>query len=648
MLRKILLGFSSLTLLQCLHSELRSDGLETLDPNSAVFEPLPELSSSSFDAYFNAAASEARIAEAVQYLSSDELAGRGLGKKGLTTAAHYIANAFAATNLRTDFWDGLPYQYFNVDNMTALASTANNNLKTQGADGSHTTLEVDKDFQPMSLGGNGSFDGEVAFVGYGISASGPGWSFDEYEGIDVRNKVVIVLRKEPQQADPASVFDGTSTSNYSLFATKIRNAKTRGAKGMLLVNDYVTVNADSESSQGNLDRLPSYDAAGKFEGKIALPTMFISRKVAEALLQQHDANLTLLDLEKSIDRELKPASISLNNIRAAGQVELKQQRLKTANVVTSLEGKGSLASEAIVIGAHYDHVGMGEYGSLAPGVTDIHNGADDNASGTSALLELTKRFAARRDERPDNYRKIIFIAFSAEERGLLGSKYYVQHPVHEISQTVTMINLDMIGRLGANRVIAYGIGSSPNFNTLVPKHAANASLSVDLQNPAMGPSDHQPFFDLGVPVLHFFTGIHPQYHRPSDDFEKIHTSGIVRITDMVYQIVDELARNAERPAYIRVPGRVNIQIASLEHGSLGVRLRGDLTNPTISSLEAAGPAEVAGLKVNDQVVAIDQSQVENVPDLLEKMRDFAPKQKVTVTVLRENRKLEIPVILGHY
>ncbi len=357
----------------------------------------------------------------------------------------------------------------------------------------------------MTLGGNGTFDGEVVFAGYGITASGPGWSYDDYENINATGKVVIVLRKEPQQADSKSPFDGQSTSNYSLFATKLKNAKAHGAKAMLLVNDSVSVSAGEGAETANTDALPEYDAAGKPNGRYPLPTIFITRQIAEQLLQMHSPTLRLLEIERSIDADFKSQSIELVGVRAAGKVDLTQQQVKTANVIASLEGRGNLANEAIVIGAHYDHVGMGEYGSLAPGVTAIHNGADDNASGTAALLELAKRFGAHASNKPENYRRIILIAFSGEERGLLGSKYYVKHPVHELSKTAAMINMDMIGRLGENRVIVYGTGSSPNFSEVVNQFATPVGLTTDLQMPAMGPSDHQPFFEAGIPVLHFFT-----------------------------------------------------------------------------------------------------------------------------------------------
>jgi hypothetical protein len=286
---------------------------------------------------------------------------------------------------------------------------------------------------------------------------------------------------------------------------------------------------------------------------------------------------------------------------------------------------------------------------LAGGVYEIHNGADDNASGTSALLELARRFtASRQNEQAPEYRKIVFIAFSGEERGLLGSKYYVRHPAHDLKQTAAMINLDMIGRLGSNRIIVYGVGSSPDFSDLVSRMATAEGLSADLQRPAMGPSDHQPFFEAGIPVLHFFTGIHPQYHRPSDDFAKINTTGIARITDMVYQVIDELAGRDTLPAFSQVSGRANIQIPSQEHGALGIQLRGDQEIPIVSSILSGGAAERSGLQVNDQIVAINNKRVDGVSNMLTEMQALVPKEEIKVTVMRNEEKLEIPVILGHY
>jgi hypothetical protein len=619
----------------------QADGLEKLDSvevdNNESITRIEELD-------FSPTAVEARIANTVRFLSSDKLEGRGVGKQGLATAAQYIANQFAAAQLRTSFWDDLPYQYFSVDDMISMTSTENNRLQLL-VDDTAQTLQLDQDFRPISVGGNGAFEGSVVFVGYGISASGSGWKYDEYQDVDVKGKVVVMFRKEPRQADEASPFDGTRTSSHSLFTNKLATARRRGAAAVLFANDFVSI--DDGNGQTS-DILPSIDTGGKPDGRNRIPAMFVSRSLVERMIQVERPGLTLNAIESAIETSLEPQSFELTKVRLAGDVELTQQKQMTCNVVASLEGQGALANEAVVIGAHYDHVGMGEYGSLAPGVYDIHNGADDNASGTSALLELGRKFSAASSARPADYRRIIFIAFSAEEKGLLGSKYYVKHPVQPIETTTAMVNMDMIGRLGSNRLIVYGVGSSPTFGSLVEVCASKKGLTLNLQQPAMGPSDHEPFFQLGIPVLHFFTGTHPNYHRPSDDFDKINTTGIVRITDMVYQVIDQLAREPDRPTFVRVPGRVNIQIRSEEHGSLGIRLRGDLQSATIASVEPEGPAAVAGLLANDQVIALNKNNVQTVNDLLEAIRSYSPKESVTITVIRDQVKLEIPVILGHY
>lgn len=627
---------------------VHADGLEVEHPELAVEQgpavTLPQAPTGEF----TLEAVGKRIAATVSFLSSDELQGRGLGKAGLTQAAQHIANGFASAGLRTDLWDGLPYQNFYVDNMTMMGSTANNRLSIVKPEGTRVDLRIGEDYQPMAVGGNGYFDGNVVFVGYGITANLNGITYDDYLGIDVKDKVVMVLRKEPQQSDANSPFNGVLKTDHALFSTKVANAKLHGAKAMLLINDFVSVSG-SGLKAAKSDIMPSFDSAGKSNPHIKLPTAFITRDVAEQLIRAQYPDESLINLEKKIDATLQPQSLTVPSINVSGAIELTQQKLITSNVVAIQPGAGSLANETVVIGAHYDHVGMGEYGSLAAGVHEIHNGADDNASGTSALLELARRIAAgRQANQPANCRKIVFAAFSGEERGLLGSKYYVKHPAHDLSQTAAMINLDMIGRLGSNRIIVYGIGSSPDFGRLVTDMATAEGLEPELQRPAMGPSDHQPFFEAGIPVLHFFTGIHPQYHRPSDDFDKINTTGIARITDMVYQVVEQIAQQDVRPEFVQVSGRANIQIPSLEHGALGVQLRGDQSVPTISKVLPDQAAEHAGLMLNDQIVEINHRSVDSTSKLLAAMQALMPKDEITVTVLRDEQKLEISVILGHY
>jgi len=413
----------------------------------------------------------------------------------------------------------------------------------------------------MSLGSSGRFAGSLVFVGYGITADEEGLHYDDYAGMDVLGKVVIALRKEPRQADPESPFAGTQSSRHALFATKLATAIEHGAAGLILVNDAISYEKTLLSAHHDRESLPATEDAGRSTNlKRSIPTLFVTRQIVDSWLARLQPAVSLSQLEQAIDLDLKPRSLELTGCTLSGEVLLEKSALQVKNVIASIEGRGPLSTETVIIGAHYDHVGMGGVGSLAPGTIAVHNGADDNASGTAALLEISRRFAEHANDDSLPRRRMVFAAFTSEERGLLGSRHYVAHPRFAIESTVAMINLDMVGRMIDEQLIVYGIGSSSAFDGLIDRVNRDLGLRIRKQIEAMGPSDHLPFFERRVPVLHLFTGLHSDYHRPSDDFEKINTEGMVWVTDIVYRLGDDLAKGQERPDYIAVQGQANVRL----------------------------------------------------------------------------------------
>ncbi|MDZ4849104.1 MAG: M28 family peptidase [Pirellulaceae bacterium] len=506
---------------------------------------------------------QARIASDVEFLSADEMRGRGPGTGGLDRAADFIAQRWKDLSLNTELFDGSPFQNFTIPGSIEASKPDKNRLRWRFGESEASDLTLDRDFRPLSLGSSGSFSGPLVFVGYGISANEKNLHYDEYAGIDVRGKVVIVLRKEPRQSDPDSPFDGTQSSRHALFATKLSTAIRYGASAIIFVNDalsfeksYVSQDRDAEEAE----LLPGIEDAGKSNtAKVSIPTLFVTRRVVDGWLHRVRADISLTGIEHEIDIDLKPRSFEIDHSMLSGEVLLEKSTMRVKNVIASIDGRGGLANETVVIGAHYDHVGMGGPGSLAPGTIEIHNGADDNASGTAALLEIARLFSAQRND-SDTRRRLLFIAFTGEERGLLGSRHYVAHPRFAIESTIAMVNLDMVGRMRDRQLIVFGIGSSSRFDSFIDQASQGLNLNIRKQKEALGPSDHQPFFELRVPVLHLFTGLHSDYHRPSDDFEKINSEGIVHITDIVYQLGSRLTKQPERPDYIKVKGRANIRL----------------------------------------------------------------------------------------
>jgi hypothetical protein len=589
---------------------------------------------------------EERLKADVRFLASDDMRGRGPGTGGLDRAAEYIAQRFRDLGLQTDLFNDSPFQEFTVPGEVQASKPEKNRLQFTQTGAPPRTLTIDGEFRPMSLGANQMFSGPLAFVGYGIAAKGQDWAYDEYAGVDVQGKVVVMLRKEPQQTDKKSVFDGLKSSKHAYFGTKIANAKNRGAIAVIFVNDRITA-SNSRDPQTQDEQLPGVEDAGKAVNGERIPVLFMQRRILDGLLATVDPNLDLDSIETGIDADLKPRSIDLKMFMVQGEVMLEKTTQRAKNVIACIPGAGALADETLVIGAHYDHVGMGGQGSLSPGIIDVHNGADDNASGTSALMEVARRFvdqpigsAARR--------RLVFIGFTGEERGLLGSRHYVKHPRFAIESTTAMINLDMVGRMSDRQLIVFGTGTGTGLDKLVDETNAKFQFNLRKQIEGLGPSDHQPFYEQKIPVLHLFTGLHEDYHRPSDDFEKINISGMVGITDMVYQLGVQLATVPQRPSYLAVKGRANIRLPVERKARLGVRmgLNEAGSHVVIDEVMPGSAAERAGLQSEDWIVSMDGQLLSNP----EKISDYLAKKKegdqVELIIQRGDSRLEISAILG--
>lgn len=582
----------------------------------------------------------ARISSDLQFLASDELEGRNTGSEGIARAGEFIAARFAELGLDTQLFDGTPFQEFTIPGPPGLGAPEHNTLQFTGEQLPTDTppLVLGENYTPLSLGSNGSFAGGLVFAGFGITA--PDLGYDDYANLNVEGKVVIVLRKEPQQNLESSKFDGMRNSQHAYFSAKEMNAAFRKAAALILVNDRVT----AESPEG--DQLLGVTAAGAALTANQVPTFYCLRSVVEPMIQKATGK-TLTELELAIDEQLVPQSVALEGIEVQGETLIKQTQVPVRNVVGLLPGKGSLAEEYVVIGAHYDHVGMGGEGSLAPGTIAIHNGADDNASGTTALLEVARRLAADTSE---NRRSIAFMAFTAEEKGLLGSKHYVRNPRFPLENTVAMLNMDMVGRLTDNVLTVYGTGTADTFDGLIDRLNEVSQFDIDKQPAGFGPSDHSSFYEVDIPVFHFFTGLHNQYHRPSDDFELINLEGMSRIADMVTGAAQEISTAIVRPALLKnsmvadVGRRPNRRAPA--RAIMGVQLNRTAATATLSAIADNGPAAQAGLQAGDVILSIDAKEIPSITALTETLSAYKPGDTVKVSLLRDGETLEVEVKLG--
>jgi len=574
--------------------------------------------------------------EAVKSLASDKLKGRGDGSKELDQAAAYIAKRFRKFGLQPAGDNRTYLQHFTMTVGAKLGPT--NSLAY--SNGARKTLVPLQDFVPFSFSADGSFDAPFVFAGYGITA--PDLHYDDYAHLDVKDKFVIVLRHEPQEDDEKSPFAGKQLTTHSAIVNKAINAKNHGAAGMILVND----SGAHPSEPDTLIRFASL--SGPEEMKLA--SLQVKAAVADEWLKP--SGHTLDELRQAIDKDLSNHSFGLDpSLRVSLTVDVERIRKQVANVVGILPGRDAkLGKQAIVIGAHYDHLGLGDEHSLAPSqIGQIHHGADDNASGTSGVLELADGLAKRRGELK---RSIVFVAFAGEESGLLGSSYYAQHPAAPLDQTIAMLNLDMVGRVSKNRLYIGGTGTSPGFKKLVEdanRSIPSGAFELSYSASGYGASDHMSFTVRDVPVIFFFSGLHADYHKPSDTWEKIDAGGGAKVVELVAATAQALDVLPEKPQYVRVAepaspvmgggggyGPYFGSIPDMGESEHGVKF---------ADVRDGSPAAKAGFKGSDVLVEFGDKKIDNLYDFTYALRAHKPGDKVTVTVMRSGEKLTREVTL---
>jgi hypothetical protein len=589
-----------------------------------------------------------RLAAAVRWLAAPDREGRGPGTAGIEQAADWIAGELAAVSgLQTRVVGEGPFQPFEMTLEATLGAPADNTAELVGppaADGSRTTvpLELGRDFTPLAAGGSGSFDLPLVFAGYGITA--PRENYDDYAplGDAAQGAAVVVLRQEPQKDDPHSVFDGNQASQHAALARKVANASEHEAGAVVFCND-----ADAEG-----DALMAFTRAGEGSTARTMPVLHLRRSAVDDVVRAA-AGSPLADIQRGIDDRLIPASRPLDGWRIRGRVAIDRRETKTRNVLALLPGAGKPAEpaggvaaidprEVVILGAHYDHLGYGGENSTAPGEKAIHHGADDNASGTAMLLEVARRLAAA-GPLP---RAVLFIAFSGEERGLLGSGHYAANAVLPLSDTVAMVNLDMVGRLVDDKVIVHGTGTGTGLEALVDRLVAEHGLTAAKEPGGFGPSDHASFYAKKVPVLHVFTGSHGDYHRPSDTADKINVAGMEKLTALVTAIVRDLATRPDRPAYVEVAAPAFARGGDRPYfGSIP-----DFGNPgngySISGVAKDSPAAKGGLRGGDRIVRVGSSAIANLEDFDSALRKHKGGDTVPVVVVRDGAEVTLDVTLG--
>ena len=560
----------------------------------------------------------ARLVGWVRDLSDPAMDGRAAGTPGADRAAAYLVAEFRRLGLRPAGGAGGYLQRFDVLTGVRLAAGATIDVTAPGA--APRAFAGGTDFLPFTFSEDGDVTSDAAFAGYGITA--PPLGYDDYAGLDVRGKVVLVMTGEPRETDPQGPFRPAEHFHYTELRHKILNARERGAAAVVVVEN-----------PGRGDRLAALRGTTPSWGIVAISAR---REVADALLIP--AGLDLAGLRAQIDRTGAPVSRALPGVRARIRSALLRDRGTTANVVGILPGTDpALAAEAVVIGAHYDHLGRGSPFSLAPERGDaIHPGADDNASGTAALLGLAETLT--RSGAP--HRSVVIVAFSGEELGLLGSTHYVGQPAIPLDRTVAMVNLDCVGRLRDGRLHVMGVDTGQGLRALVEQAGQGLPAQLVLRGDGVGPSDHTAFLNRERPIVFFFTGPHADYHRPSDTWDKIDADGLRTVTTIAYRVVRALADRPDRPTFVRVPGgapRAGTGATSYGPYFGAVPDFGESPQPGVrlGGVRPGSPADRAGLQTGDVIVRFAGVTVRTLDDLVFALRSRRPGDAVEVSYVRD-------------
>ena len=480
------------------------------------------------------------LLEHIKFLSADELMGRGNGTEGLERASEYIAAQFKAVGLQPGGPNGAWFQPFEL---VAGLKTGRENTLSVTHRGRTVRFALGASYYPLASPSSDDVarasveltSVPLVFAGYGIAV--PEVGYDDYARVDVNGAAVLIFSHEPQERDARSRLNGTRPMPQTTLTAKAALARSRGARMLLIVGDPAH----------RADEAPyALFASDPDAEEHPLPVLRIRRDEAQPLVDAWKLD----EAAQMIDSDLVPRSRTLPDAKVDYIEHLARNRRTVRNVIGVLPGSDpQRAKEAVVIGAHYDHVGLGGRLSVTPERTgEIHNGADDNASGTASLIEMARAAGTERARYP---RTLVFVAFAGEERGLLGSEKYVNEPYIPVANTIAMLNLDMVGRARGG-VDVSGLEVSPSMepNLDAAVKASGSELRIRRQGPGAGRSDDYNFIVRRIPAINFFTGFHDDYHRPGDDWDKIDRAGVSQVARLALELAASLAARETKPEFL--------------------------------------------------------------------------------------------------
>ncbi|MFP4556985.1 MAG: M20/M25/M40 family metallo-hydrolase [Bacteroidales bacterium] len=559
---------------------------------------------------FDSDITQSELFDHIDFLASDSLAGRKPGTPFDRVAAKYIKDIMEQSGLKLLAKNG--YQFFEYIDHQDVGS---NNFMSVNKQSFH----IGDDYNVMAFSSNDTLAAAVIFVGYGFDIAEDTLIWNDYSTVNVSGKWALILRGHPDEENEESLLEDYASDRY-----KAMLAKDQGAAGVILVSGKKHDPKDELVSAKN----KTFD--------IGIPVVQVSRNLANSILSASDNSI--YEIEQKIINDHKPYSF-IAGANVCARTDIVKKKRNSQNIVGMIEGKHpELKNQYVVIGAHYDHIGMGGEGtsSRMPDTLAVHNGADDNASGVAAILEIGQKFFKNQ---PD--RSVVIVAFGAEELGLLGSKFFVDNPLFPIDSISAMINIDMLGRLDEEQTLQVGgYKTSLEADTTLNKVNDDYNLNLALAPQGYGPSDHASFYSRNVPVLFFSTGPHTDYHTPNDDISMINFEGLVKTSNFIYDVASQIANMPKRLAF----QEAGPAAPSSRHGNeLKVRFG---IMPDVSGVENNGlrvlavnanqPAALAGLEKGDIITAINGKKIKNIHDYMYRLQDLEPGGTVSVEFLRND------------
>jgi aminopeptidase YwaD len=566
-------------------------------------------------AQFSPEISASDLQKQIGFLASDSLKGRKPGTPEDAVAAVYIRDCFSKAGLK--LLCDMGYQKFEI--VTDVIAGKNNTISFDGF-----SAKPNVDFTPLSFSSAATIMAKVVFAGYGFDLDLDSLKWNDYKNIDVKGKWVIVLRGDPEPEKANSAF-----LPYEQERSKVLTAKDKGAVGVLLVSP-------SDIEKTDVIMHMQYDKSPSDAG---IPVFSISRALADKLLAS--MNYTISSLEAEMKENHKPVSIYLEP-EVTATADVVKTRVTAQNVVGMFEGTDPvLKNEYVIIGGHFDHLGMGGEGSgsRTPEKSAIHNGADDNASGTAGVIELAQKMSANRSKLK---RSVVFVAFTGEEMGLLGSKEFVSKPPVDLKKVNAMINLDMVGRLNTetNTIVIGGTGTSAESDSILKTLEVGRSFKATHSPDGYGSSDHSSFYSENIPVFFFFTGVHDDYHTPADDADKINYTGEVAVLNMAYDLADVLVAG-KRLSFRESGAKQAPRYGRNMKVTLGIvpdMVSNDNNGLRVDGVRKGGPAERSGIIKGDRVISIEGQPVTNIYDYMARLGKLKPGQVASVEIIREGVK----------